>query len=95
MPTLIRLIVILLVLGGIGYGAMYGLVMMVEPREKVETIRIPARELMPQASGGGPIERREINTTRPTTPAAPATMEVTPTPAGEDGEVTTLAPGNE
>jgi hypothetical protein len=110
MPTLIRLIVILLVLVGIGYGAMFGLVMMVEPREKVETIRIPARDLLPQtgSGGGGPIERREIDTTRPAPapavtpapaiePAAPATMEVTasPEPAGEDGEVTTLAPGTE
>lgn len=113
MPTLIRLIVILLVLVGIGYGAMFGLVMMVEPRDKDVTIRIPARNLMPQA-GREPIVRREIDTTRatpadepapaatpepaPVTAAEPtATMEVTPTPepAGEGGEVRTLAPGVE
>ncbi len=105
MPTLIRLIVILLVLVGIGYGAMFGLVMMVEPREKDVTIRIPTRDLVPQAGGSGPVVRREINTSRPTTPAAapaapaeaPATMEVTPTPepAGEEGSVQTLSPGVE
>ncbi len=63
MPTLIRLIVILLVLVGIGYGAMFGLVMMVEPRDKDVTIRIPARDLMPQAQNQT-IVRREIDTTR-------------------------------
>ena len=111
MPTLIRLIVILLVLVGIGYGAMFGLVMMVEPRDKDVTIRIPTRDLMPQAQNQT-IVRREIDTTRATpseTPApaadpAPvpaaeptATMEVTPTPepAGENGEVRTLTPGVE
>lgn len=110
MPTLIRLIVILLVLVGIGYGAMFGLVMMVEPREKDVTIRIPTRDLMPQAQNQT-IVRREIDTTRAAPADAPAepepapvpaaeptaTMEVTPTPepAGEDGEVRTLTPGVE
>jgi len=107
MPTLIRLIVILLIIVGIGYGAMVGLVMMVEPRDKLETIRIPARDLVPQAARQ-PLVRREIDTTRAapatepapaaTAPAAePATMEVTasPEPAGEGGAVTTLAPGTE
>lgn len=103
MPTLIRLIVILLVLVGIGYGAMFGLVMMVEPREKDVTIRIPARDLLPQAQRE-PLVRREINTTRPApaetpaeTPAAPAAEEAAPAaePAGEDGAVTTLSPGVE
>jgi hypothetical protein len=103
MPTLIRLIVILLVLVGIGYGAMFGLVMMVEPREKDVTIRIPARDLLPQAQRE-PLVRREINTTRSTpaetpaeTPAAPAAEEAAPAaePAGEDGAVTTLSPGVE
>lgn len=110
MPTLIRLIVILLVLVGIGYGAMFGLVMMVEPRDKDVTIRIPTRDLVPSVQNQT-IVRREIDTTRtapvdaqapaaeaaPAQDAAPATMEVTPTPepAGEDGEVRTLSPGVE
>lgn len=108
MPTLIRLIVILLVLVGIGYGAMFGLVMMVEPRDKDVTIRIPARNLMPDAQNQT-IVRREIDTTRAApadvpaatpdpVPAEPtATMEVTPTPepAGEGGDVRTLSPGVE
>ena len=96
MPTLIRLIVILLVLVGIGYGAMFGLVMMVEPRDKDVTIRIPARDLLPQ-SRPETLVRREINTTRAPEAVAPAPTESTPPtePAGEDGEVRTLSPGIE
>lgn len=40
MPTLTRLIVALIVLGGIGYGAVYALANMVEPSEREITIRI-------------------------------------------------------
>ncbi len=108
MPTLIRLIVILLVLVGIGYGAMFGLVAFVEPRDKDVTIRIPARDLMPQTARD-PLVRREIDTTKkPDAPAAapaveepeaPATdtpaAEAPAEPAGEDGPVRTLAPGVE
>ncbi|WP_423066425.1 hypothetical protein [Devosia sp. CN2-171] len=100
MPTLIRLIVILLVLVGIGYGAMFALTVFVEPREKDVTIRIPARDLVPQVERD-PLVRREIDTTRPTTPAPPAEpapVEAAPAPqgepAGEDG-VVTLQPGTE
>ena len=101
MPTLIRLIVILMVLIGIGYGAMFALVAFVEPRDKDVTIRIPARDLLPQTERD-PLVRREIDTTRkPDTPApAPAAPAAEPTPAAadasaEDGEVRTLAPGVE
>lgn len=106
MPTLIRLIVILLVLVGIGYGAMFGLVAMVQPRDKDVTIRIPARDLLPSAQRD-PLVRREINTTRaPDAPAvdappatdAPAAPPVTPAPAADasaDGQVVTLQPGVE
>ena len=97
MPTLIRLIVILLVFGGIGYGAMFALTVFVEPREKDVTIRIPARDLVPEVQRD-PLVRREIDTTRTTTPAPAAEPEPAPTPqgepAGEDG-VVTLQPGTE
>ena len=46
MPTLIRLIVVLLILVGIGYGAMFALTVFVHPRDKDVTIRIPAREII-------------------------------------------------
>lgn len=101
MPTLIRLIVILLVLGGIGYGAMFALTVFVEPREKDVTIRIPARDLVPEVQRD-PLVRREIDTTRSTgpAPAEPAPVEPAPAPAptgepaGEDG-VVTLQQGTE
>lgn len=96
MPTLIRLIVILLVLVGIGYGAMFALTVFVQPRQKDVTIRIPARDLVPQPNRD-PLVRREIDTSRSTTPApAPAAepAEPSPAPAAEDG-VVTLQPGTE
>lgn len=101
MPTLIRLIVILLVLVGLGYGAMFALVAIVQPRDKDVTVRIPARDLMPSAQRD-PLVRREINTTR--TPEAPAmepapaveTPAVAPAPEGPaDGEVVTRQQGVE
>jgi hypothetical protein len=108
MPTLIRLIVVLLVLVGIGYGAMLALVMTVHPADKDVTIRIPARDLVP---GAQPVERREIDTsTRPAAPAAPAEVPAAPAeaastpaaapsddaPTSDDApDVQTLAPGVE
>ncbi len=44
MPSLIRLIIVLLFLGGIAYGAMFALTVFVEPKEKEETIRMPMRD---------------------------------------------------
>lgn len=102
MPTLIRLIVILLVLVGLGYGAMFALVAVVQPRDKNVTIRIPARDLMPSTQRD-PLVRREINTTRaPEAPAAtpPAdepALAVEPSTAAPaaDGEVVTRQQGIE
>ncbi|MDB5540021.1 MAG: hypothetical protein JWQ89_1748 [Devosia sp.] len=99
MPTLIRLIVILLVLVGLGYGAMFALVAMVSPRDKDVTIRIPARDLLPQTQRD-PLVKREIDTTRkPEVPAAPVDIApAAPTPpaaAAADGEVVTRQPGIE
>jgi len=107
MPTLIRLVVILLVLVGLAYGAMFGLVAMVDPGEKDVTVRIPARDLVASPERA-PVVRREINTTRtapaaePAAPAAPAEPTPTPgtgeplpapaTPAPADGDIVTVAP---
>lgn len=69
MPTLIRLIIILLFLAGLVYGGMIALVAYVQPNPKETTIRIPQRDLL----GGG----------EPTLPGqAPATppTDETPTP---------------
>lgn len=104
MPTLIRLIVVLLVLAGLAFGAMVALVAMVNPRDKQVTIRIPARDLLPNATND-PLVRREIDTTRPTTPvdvpaaeppAAPAETPAAPAATGETpGEVVTVQQGVE
>lgn len=64
MPTLIRLLIVVLVLAGLGYGAMLALATMVDPGEKEITIRIPARELVP-APQRDPLVRREIDTSAP------------------------------
>ena len=106
MPTLIRLLVILLVLAGLAYGGMLALVAMVKPPEELVTIRIPARELVPPAERE-PLVRREIDTSRTATspaPAEPVAEEPAVAPAegapaaeapAEDGSVVTLAPGVE
>ena len=92
MPTLIRLLVILLVLAGLAYGAMFALTVFVTPNEKDVTIRIPARDLV-RAPQRDPLVLREIDTTRtvdsppPQAPAAPAEPDA--------NGVVTLAPGRE
>jgi hypothetical protein len=39
-PTLTRLILVLLLLGALGYGAIYSLANFVEPREREITVRV-------------------------------------------------------
>jgi len=106
MPTLIRLLVVLLVLAGIAFGAMFALVATVTPRDKQVTIRIPARDLVPSATND-PLVRREIDTSRPTTPppaldapAVPAETPAVPADAPADngenqGDVVTVEQGTE
>lgn len=105
MPTLIRLVLFLLILVGLAYGAMFGLVAMVEPAEKEVTVRIPTRELV-AAPERAPVVRREIDTSRvaPVEPAAPAVEAADPlpgsgqplpaptTPAESDGDIVTVPP---
>ena len=101
MPTLIRLVVILLVLAGLVYGAMFALVTFVDPGEKVVTVRIPARDLMPPAERD-PLVQREIDTSR--TADSPPPVDPAPVadgapaaeaPAASSEDVVTLAPGVE
>ena len=47
MPTLIRLLVFLIVIAGLGFAGIVALTVMVDPGEKDITIKIPARELTP------------------------------------------------
>lgn len=47
MPTLIRLLIVLVVLAGLAIAGMFALTLTVDPGEKDITIKIPARELVP------------------------------------------------
>lgn len=47
MPTLFRFLTILAVIAGLIYGAMYALVMVVEPRTGEMTVRVPPERLNP------------------------------------------------
>ena len=40
MPTLTRLLLVLILLGALGYGAIYALANLVEPREREITVRV-------------------------------------------------------
>lgn len=48
MPTLIRFLTVIAILVGLVYGAMYALVMFVEPKKGEMTVRIPAEKLNPK-----------------------------------------------
>lgn len=48
MPTLFRFLVTLAILAGIAYGAMFALVMFVEPKKSEITVRIPPEKLAPK-----------------------------------------------
>ena len=45
MPSLIRLIVVLAVLSGLGYGAIFALATLVDPKEREMTVTIPPDRL--------------------------------------------------
>ncbi len=47
MPTLIRFVIVLLFLAGLGYAALFSLTVLVEPREKEVSVRVPAEDLFP------------------------------------------------
>jgi len=49
MPTLFRFLVTLGLLAGIAYGAMYALVVYVEPKQSEMSVRIPADKVNRQA----------------------------------------------
>lgn len=47
MPTLIRFLTVIAILVGLAYGAMFALVMYVEPNQGEMTVRIPPDRLNP------------------------------------------------
>lgn len=99
MPTLIRLFLVLVFLGGLGFAGMIALTMMVDPGERDITVKIPARELVPAGGGGDVID---VNDLPDPVNIAPAPSSEAPTSSAEglaeDGgsEVeTVVAPGRE
>jgi hypothetical protein len=81
MPTLIRLLLVLIVLAGLGFAGMIALTVMVDPGEKDITIKIPARELMPTVSDD-PLGIDEL----------PAPVNVAPKESSEEPPETSRAP---
>lgn len=49
MPTLFRLLVVIGIIVGVVYSAMFALTVLVEPREREVTVRVPARVLLSDA----------------------------------------------
>jgi hypothetical protein len=47
MPSLIRLLVVLGLIGAVIYGGMVALVVLVEPRQREMSVRIPSERLLP------------------------------------------------
>ncbi|WP_202615471.1 hypothetical protein [Rhizobium deserti] len=47
MPTLFRFLFVLALIAGAIYGSMVGLVLLVEPRERDVTVRVPSERLNP------------------------------------------------
>jgi hypothetical protein len=54
MPTLFRLLITLLFLGGLVYAGMFALVTFVEPTPREVSQRIPARELLGEDAAANP-----------------------------------------
>jgi len=93
MPTLIRLLVILIVLAALAYGAMFALIMSVEPKEKEVTIRIPTRDLMdtPQRD---PLVLREIDTSRTADSPPPEEPSAAADPQADGADAVEEAPAD-
>lgn len=54
MPSLIRLLIILIFLGGVAFAGMFALVAFVEPTPKEVSQRIPTRELLGEVEAARP-----------------------------------------
>lgn len=78
MPTLIRLIVALLFLAGLGYVGLFALTVFVDPGQKDITVRIPARA---------------FSTIEPLPPDAPATPAAGPD-SGQPPSLTVTGSGS-
>ena len=85
MPTLIRLVIALVFIAGLGYAALFALTVMVDPGEKDITVRVPARDLTPPPAAGLP----GLN---PGLPAQAPVPVITSTPE-DDNKAPLVQPG--
>lgn len=77
MPTLIRILVFLLILAGLAFGAMVGLTAVVDPGEREVRVRIAPQDLRMIDDSGAPTNLRQqlpspTVTTQPDSPPASA-----------------------
>ena len=90
MPTLIRLLIVLVLLGGLGFAGLWWLAEL-KPEQKSITITIPARELLAAPAEETPLSLDNL----------PAPVNVAPrdessepsTPADSDSSILEVAPG--
>lgn len=99
MPTLIRLFLVLVFLGGLGFAGMIALTMMVDPGERDITVKIPARELVPAGGGGDVIDVNDlpdpVNIAPASSSEAPSSSAEEPAEDGGSEVETVVAPGRE
>ena len=74
MPTLFRLLIILLFLAGLGYAGMFALVTFVEPEPKEVSLRVPTRDLLgetnaPATGAGASLPQPNVSSAPAETPA--------------------------
>ena len=93
MPTLIRLLIVLLVLSGLVFAGMIALTVMVDPGEKDITIKIPARELVPPSQ---PIDVNNLPAPVNVAPKDESSSAASSEEPEDDNssDVKTLAPGD-
>lgn len=86
MLSLVRFVIILAILAGVGYGAMFALVALVEPNTREMTVRVPSSSINPSPA---PMPRAAPELIGPVAPIDPSSTGEIPaataeTPAGED-----------
>ena len=99
MPTLIRLFLVLVFLGGLGFAGMIALTVMVDPGERDITVKIPARELVPTGGGGDVIDVNDlpdpVNIAPASSSEVPSVSAAEPAEDGGSEVETVVAPGRE
>src|SRR5689334_10804429 len=94
MPTLIRLLIVLVLLGGVGFAGVWSLAEFGKPQQRTITVTIPARDLVasPNAGGGnGPLDLDNLPAPVNVAPKEPSSEPSAP--ADGDSSILEVAPG--